>query len=235
MADRNIWLTIPDSYSALLFGRAGFDSLTIDLQHGLFDEATAIRVLMLTIDARAPRRWVRIGANDPAVVGRMLDAGADGLIVPLINDADDAQRLADAARYPPEGRRSFGPALASLRPPGLPRPRILAMIETLSGLEAVEAILATDGIDGVFVGPNDLGLGLGLGTGSDRNEPAFTAALARITGAARAAGKQAGLFCASAGYAVKREADGFDMLTIGIDAVLLREAAAAALAVFAAG
>ena len=234
MTERNVWLTIADPFSALLLARAGFDSVTIDLQHGLFDEGTAIRTLMALGDAR-PRRWVRVGANDPAAVGRMLDAGADGLIVPMVNSAAEARALAFASHYPPAGGRSFGPALAALRPGGTPAPRILAMIETREALDDVHAILAVDGIDGVYVGPNDLGLGLGLGPGSDRTEPEMLAALGRIAGAARAVGKQAGLFCLSARYAAARAADGFDLLTVAVDAALLRDAAADALAAFARG
>ena len=229
--ERNVWLTIPDPFCALTLARAGFDSVTIDLQHGLFDEAAAIRTLMTLGDLR-PRRWVRIGANDPAAVGRMLDAGADGLIVPMVDSAAEARALAEAALYPPLGRRSFGPVLANLRPAGNGPPRILAMIETRAAFEAVDAILAVDGIDGVYVGPNDLGLGLGFGPGSDRTEPEMLAALARIAGAARDAGKQAGLFCLSARYAASRVADGFDLLTIAVDAAMLRQAAAGAIEAF---
>ena len=234
MTERNVWLTIPDPFSALTLARAGFDSVTLDLQHGLFDEAAAIRTLMTLGDLR-PRRWVRVGANEPAAVGRMLDAGADGLIVPMVNNAEEARRLAEASRYPPLGHRSFGPALAAMRPAGNGPPRILAMIETREALEDIDAIVAVDGIDGVYVGPNDLGLGLGLGPGSDRSEPEMLAALARIARAARDAGKQAGLFCVSARYAASRAADGFDLLTIAVDAALLRDAAADAVAAFASG
>ncbi len=201
--ERNVWLTIPDPFCALTLARAGFDSVTIDLQHGLFDEANAIRTLLTLGDLR-PRRWVRIGANDPAAVGRMLDAGADGLIVPMVDSAAEARALAEAALYPPRGRRSFGPVLANLRPEGNGPPRILAMIETRAAFDAVDAILAVDGIDGVYVGPNDLGLGLGFGPGSDPPPPPPR----------------------------PRRPDGFDLLTIAVDAAMLRHAAAGAIEAF---
>ena len=237
MIESNGWLTIPDPFAATLLARAGFDSVTLDMQHGLFDEASVVRTL-LALGADRPRRFVRVPWNEPGVIGKMLDAGADGLIVPMVNGADDALRLASASHYPPDGTRSFGPVLAALRAGALPYAAaaanvdVFAMIETRSAFEEVERIVATPGITGLYVGPNDLGLALGYGPGTDREEPAMTDALKRVAAVARSAGKRAGLFCLSPVYARARVADGFNFLTIANDARMLAEAAANATAAF---
>jgi len=235
--NRNGWLSIPDPYAAMVFAQAGFDSVTLDMQHGLFDQAAIIRTLM-ALPGATPRRLVRVPANEPAMIGKVLDAGADGVIAPLINSAADARALAASCWYPQRGQRSFGPSVAALRAGATPytqaaaRIEVYAMIETREGLEAVDAIAGIDGITGLYVGPNDLALSLGFGAGSDRAEPELHAAFRRITGAAQRAGKTAGLFCASAAYAKQAVAFGFDMLTIASDTAALAAGAAAALAQF---
>ncbi len=236
MVERNLWLSIPDAFAAMLGARAGFDSLTLDMQHGLFDERAVVAVLMALGPAR-PRRLVRVPAVEMGVIGKVLDAGADGVIAPLVNSAGDARRLVEACRYPPVGGRSFGPMLAALRAGGRPymevagEVEVWAMIETAAGLEAVEAIAAVEGVSGVFIGPNDLAISLGLGAGSDREEPAMLAAFARVVAAARGAGKRAGLFCAGAAYARRIAGVGFDFLTVVSDTAALQAGLAAALAV----
>ena len=114
MTRTNAWLAIPDTFAATLIARAGFDSVTLDLQHGLFDEAAVARTL-LAVSAPLLTRYVRVPSKDEAVIGKVLDAGADGVIVPMVNSAEDARAVLDAARYPPLGRRSFGPIQAALR------------------------------------------------------------------------------------------------------------------------
>ena len=235
MAETNGWLTIPDPFASLSFARAGFDSLTIDMQHGLFDEAAMVRTLM-ALDA-SPRRIVRTVSNEPGMIGKALDAGADGVIAPLISTATDATRRARACRYPPHGSRSYGPVLASLRanhqergdPPHL---EVWAMIETREGLDQIDAIASVEGITGLFVGPNDLALALGLPPGSDRQEPVLLAAFARVVEAAHAVSKRAALFCASGSYGRRAAAMGFDRVTLLTDVAALREGAASALAAF---
>lgn len=237
MTEKNIWLSIPDPFSAMVAARAGFDSATLDMQHGLFDEAAVATTLMALGEPR-PKRYVRPLANDPAMIGKLLDMGADGLIVPMVNSVGDALKLSAACFYPPRGARSFGPMLAALRAGAAPYSggtadfEIYAMIETREGLDAAAAIAAVDGITGLFVGPNDLGLALGLGPGSDREEPEALRALARIVSAAHETGKRAGIFCTAPAYAHRMAEMGFDMVTITSDAASLRAGAAAALAAF---
>ena len=237
MAETNGWLSIPDAFAALLMARAGFDSVTLDMQHGLFDERAVVAVLM-ALGERVPRRLVRVPAAEAGVLGKVLDAGADGVIAPMINSAAAAEALVAACRYPPRGARSFGPMLAASRAGAVPYAaaagaiEVYAMIETGAALAAVEAIAGVDGVTGLYVGPNDLAISLGYAAGSDREEPALLAALARIVAAAHGAGKKAGLFCASGGYARRAASMGFDMVTLASDTGALAAGAAAALAAF---
>lgn len=231
MAEINGWITVPNPYSAALFAATGWDSVTLDAQHGLFEDAAVYAVLQ-ALSARAPRRYVRVPANEAWLVGRALDAGADGVIAPLVNSVEEAKRLADATWYPPKGRRSFGPSLAAMRSGGRPYEAsfedvsVFAMIETAEALEAVEQIAAVDGVTGLYVGPNDLALALGLGPGSDRDEPRMLDAFRRIVDAVGAAGKTAGIYCTSSAYAARMAAFGFGMVTAGSDTRCMTDAAA---------
>ncbi|MDE2356702.1 MAG: 2,4-dihydroxyhept-2-ene-1,7-dioic acid aldolase [Alphaproteobacteria bacterium] len=228
MVRYNGWISIPEPYANGLFAQAGFDSVTLDCQHGGFDE----RALALSLQAlKTPQRLVRVLWNEPALIGKALDLGADGVIVPLVNSAAEARRMADACRYPPKGSRSFGPGPAALRAPDAPYASLAdsieawAMIETREALDSVDAIAATPGVDGLFVGPNDLALSLGLGAGSNRQEPEILAALARIDRAAKAAGKMSGVFCTTAAYARQMATLGFDMVTTASDTLVFADAA----------
>ncbi len=233
MAEIHGWLTIPDAYANQLFARAGWDGVILDAQHGLFDERSIVSTLQ-ALSAPRPRRLVRVPGNEPGVIGKALDAGADGVVVPMVNDAEVARRLADACWYPPRGSRSFGPVLAALRGGGLPYQEtaqgieVLAMIETREALRAVEEIAAVEGITGLFVGPNDLALSLGLTAGSDREEPELIAAFGRILAAASGSGKTSGIFCDSPGYARRMIGLGFSMVSVISDAAVLGRGAAAA-------
>lgn len=235
MAETNGWLSIPDAFSAMVMARAGFDSVTLDMQHGLFDEAAVAHTLMALGEAK-PKRFVRPLSNDAGMIGRLLDMGADGLIVPMISSVGDALKLAAACRYPPQGQRSYGPTLAALRSGAAPSSdgpskfEAYAMIETREGLDAAPDIATVEGITGLYIGPNDLGLALGFGPGADREEPEMLQALARIVTAAHDSGKRAGIFCTKAAYARRMAETGFDLVTLTTDATALRVGAAAALA-----
>ncbi len=237
MTETNGWLSIPDAFSAMLMARAGFDSVTLDMQHGLFDDAAVAQTLMALGEAR-PKRFVRPLANDPGMIGRLLDMGADGLIVPMISSVGDALKLAAACHYPPKGQRSYGPMLAALRAGAAPysggtaKFEIYAMIETREGFDAARNIAAVDGITGLYVGPNDLGLALGFGPGSDREEPEMLQALTHIVAAAHDNKKRAGIFCTAAPYARRMAEMGFDLVTLTTDAAALRSGAAATLSGF---
>lgn len=229
----NAWLSIGSSYAAESVAHQGFDSVTVDGQHGMigFDMAVTMLQAISTTDA-VP--LVRPSRNDGAEIMRFLDAGAYGVICPMISTAADAAALVSACRYPPAGSRSFGPArgllyggsdyLAHANDEIL----VLAMIETAEGLDNLDAIVATPGLDGVYVGPNDLALALGYPPLAESREPAMIEAVERIRAAVVGAGKVAGIFCSSGEGAAQRVSEGFDLVTPGNDAALLRGAMAAA-------
>lgn len=235
MAQLNGWMSIPDAFANATFAAAGWDSVTLDAQHGLFDDRS-LRDSLHALGHPAPKRFVRVPWNEPAQVMRALDLGADGVIAPLVNSVADARALAEAAWYPPRGKRSFGPSLAALRAGGhayeavAQEIEVWAMVETREALDVVEAIAGVDGITGLYVGPNDLALSLGLPSGSSREEPQMIQAFSRIVAAARGAGKESGIFCVGPAYA-RRMADlGFTMVTVAGDGALMRAAATAAIA-----
>jgi 4-hydroxy-2-oxoheptanedioate aldolase len=233
MAQINGWMSIPNAFANVTFARAGWDSVTLDMQHGLFELASIVPTLM-ALSAPQPRRLVRVPWNDAGVIGKVLDAGADGVIVPMVNSVEEASRVADACWYPPRGRRSFGPVLAASRAGGVPyleaakTIEVWAMIETREALEGVKNIAAVDGITGLYVGPNDLGLALGLPPRSDRDEPEMLQAFRDIVEAAAQSGRAAGIFCASPAYARRMIELGFSMVTVVSDAAVMGAGAAAA-------
>lgn len=231
----NAWLSIADGYAAESVALQGFDAATIDCQHGMIGFDAAIDLLQ-AVSATPAIPLVRPSANNGPEIMRLLDAGAYGVICPMISTAADAAALVSACRYPPTGTRSFGPArgllyggadyLAQANDEIL----VLAMIETAEGLANLDAIVATPGLDGIYVGPNDLALALGHAPVSESKERALIDAVERIRAAVVAAGKIAGIFCSSGAGAAQRVAEGFDLVTPGNDAALLRAACAAAVA-----
>tara|TARA_B100001123_G_scaffold449041_1_gene612643 strand:+ start:3102 stop:3860 length:759 start_codon:yes stop_codon:yes gene_type:complete len=231
------WLSIGDSYSAEIVGHSGVDCVTIDLQHAMSDISDMIPMLQ-AISATPATPFVRVPSNDPATIMKALDAGSYGLICPLINSAEEAHAFVSASSYPPLGTRSFGPArglfyggpdYAAYANDTLIR---LAMIETLEGLAAVEDICAVEGLDGIFIGPGDLGLNLGKGADLDPNDPEVCKAFDRCLSAAKAVSKHAGLFCPNGAVARKRADQGFDFVVLGSDAILLKAALASELSEF---
>jgi 4-hydroxy-2-oxoheptanedioate aldolase len=210
----------------------GYDYVCFDAQHGLLDYR-ALLVGMTALDARGCAGLVRVQDNQQFWIGQALDVGAQGVIVPMVNTAEDARAAVAACRYPPAGRRSFGPVRAELRRPTTPAEAnaavlCLPMIETGEGLANVEAIAATPGVDGLYIGPSDLRLGLG---GASPDDPAldttFARALDRIRAAAAAAGIVVGIHCPSGAVAAQRFAAGFTWVSVASDLTHLEEASRA--------
>src|SRR5690349_4326479 len=166
-----VWLAGPGSFQAEVLARQGFDYVCIDLQHGMMNDVTALPMLQaIALTPAVP--IVRVPMNDFASINRALDFGALGVIVPMVNSADDARAAVRACRYAPVGARSFGPSRGSLADPRYfeeanERVLCIPMIETREALEALPQILAVPGVDAIYVGPNDLSLTLGLGPGND--------------------------------------------------------------------
>jgi 4-hydroxy-2-oxoheptanedioate aldolase len=220
-----LWAGIPSSFTAELAAVTGYDYVCVDLQHGLSDERTMVSMVQATVAAGATA-LVRVAWNEPWLIMRALDLGAGGVIVPLVGSRADATRAVQACKYPPDGIRSYGPIRAELAV-GSTAPAELAgavlcfvMVETRDGLERVDEIASTPGLDGIYIGPSDLSIALGLtpGTGGQPLEDA----IARVRDACRADGLIAGMHCAGGGAARARAAEGFKLITVGVDSSLFR-------------
>ena len=229
----NAWLGIPSSYAAEVIGHSGYDAVTVDGQHGMigFDAALA---MLQAISTTAAVPLARPSALVPAEIMRWLDAGSYGIICPMISTRADAEALVAACRYPPAGTRSYGPARGLLYggsdyfAHANAEIMVLAMIETVEGLANADAIVSTPGIDGIYVGPNDLCIALGLSPVTESAESASVEAVAHIRAACAAHGKISGIFCSGGAAAAGRIGEGFDLVTPGNDVTLLRGAATAA-------
>ncbi|MFC9626223.1 HpcH/HpaI aldolase/citrate lyase family protein [Streptomyces sp. NPDC056930] len=231
------WSVLDSPVSTERIARLGYDYVALDAQHGLI-EYSGLLASLTAIDTKGSTAvgLVRTEANDPAPIGRALDAGAAGVIVPLIDTAQDAADAVAAVRYPPLGRRSYGPMRSALRIGPNPADAheqtvVLAMIETADGLANVEEICATDGLDGVYIGPSDLRIAIGGATSTDPSVgEEFEAALVRVREAAAAAGIAAGIHNADGASAAKRLAEGFTFATVASDLTHLEQVVSAHLA-----
>ena len=229
----NGWLSIACPFTAEIMAAQGYDSITIDLQHGLIGYETAT-VMLQAMRASDVTPLVRVPWLDPASIMKALDAGAYGVICPMINNRQEAERLVSYVRYPPNGVRSFGPTRANFSAGtdyGTHANHeiiCLAMIETAEAVANADEILSTPGLDGVYIGPADLTLGLTgqrYRTGFDREEPEMIEAIRSILQKAHKASVRACLHNGSAAYAAKAIGWGFDLVTVSNDVRLLADAA----------
>lgn len=227
------WCMIPSSLTAEILAKGGFDWVLIDMQHGCMDYQTAVEMIR-AIDLAGITPLVRIPWNEPGIIGRMLDAGAMGIVAPMINSVGEAQNLVDACRYPPIGKRSLGPIRVGARD-GMgyvasanDRIAVIPMIETAEALAGVEDIAAVPGVDALFVGPFDLSFSLGLRPGDNDGEPKFDDAIARINAAARS-NDVATAVLSTAALAPLRASQGFTMISVITDSSALAVAAHASL------
>ena len=232
------WCALPAPIVAETIAREGFVAVTIDQQHGLWDtEATVAGIAAIRSGGAAPIVRVPLGAF--ATASRALDFGAEGIIAPMINTVADAKAFVSAAKYPPLGERSWGP-MRAMTLAGIADGKqylreanaatvTLAMIETRTAMDNLEAIAATPGIDVLFVGPSDLSIGLTDGAELDPHSNTVETALDRIVTVCRKTGKIAGLYCANAERAVACARRGFRFLAVGSDLGFLRAGTAAQL------
>lgn len=226
----NGWLGIPSSFSAEVMAHLGWDSLCVDLQHGLIDYQMAVGMLqaICTTDVTP---IVRVPWNDPAIIMKSLDAGAFAIICPMINTREEAERFVQACRYAPRGYRSSGPIRAMVWAGDDYHAKAddtiltFATIETAEGVRNLDAILTTPGLDAVYVGPSDLSISLGGKPGIDSSDPKVLAAIDEIVAGCKRHGVHAGLHTASAAYAKQMIAKGFDFVTLMTDTRLLIKAA----------
>ena len=225
------WSSLADPALAETMVREGFDTAVLDMQHGVHTIESA-RLSIAAVALCGAPAIVRIPVGAFSTASRLCDMGAAAIIAPMINSPADAAAFASFVKFPPVGRRSWGPhraiALSGLAPPAYLAAAnelhlALPMIETREALEALDAILAVPGIDGVFVGPSDLSLSL-LGDRVDPTAPAVEQALDQVAARAKAAGKAAGLFCVSGAQARAMGERGFALCSIASDGMLLRAA-----------
>jgi 4-hydroxy-2-oxoheptanedioate aldolase len=215
-------------------GRAGFDWVCIDLQHGLVSPGDLLPMIQALSLTGTPS-LVRVPWNEPAAIMRVLDTGAQGVVVPLVETAADAARAVDAARYPPTGHRSWGPIRPTQEIPGFSpalgdrRTLVIVQVETVAAVDQLHAILDVPGIDGVMVGPNDLTLSAG-GAPTMTPTGAYRDLVLKIADGCRERGVVAGIFCGSVKVALGWREVGFEMLAVASDAIFMRQAATAAVA-----
>ncbi len=227
----NGWLGIPSAFSAELMAHQGWGSLTVDCQHGLIDYAMATHMLQ-AISTTDVTPMVRVPWCEPGIVMKMLDAGAYGIICPMINTRAEAEALVSYARYAPMGQRSFGPIRASVYggsdygSKANQEILIFAMTETAQAVANIEEIMSVEGLDGVYVGPADLSLSMGFTPGMDPTEPKVVGAIDTIIDAGKKHGKHVGQHCGSPEYAKSLIAKGMDWVTLLGDGRLLTSAAA---------
>ncbi len=231
----NGWCAIPSSWSAELSANAGFDSVTLDLQHGLIHYDAAVPMLqgISTTDA-VP--LARVPWNEPGIIMKMLDAGCYGIICPMVNTREECERFVGACRYPTAGGyRSYGPFRASVYggPGYFERANdtvlTFAMIETAQALANVEEIVSVPGLDAVYVGPADLSLSiLGHPQMEYDGKPELFAALDTIVAVCKKHGVATGIHCSGADHAKKMIARGFNFTTLLSDGAYLANALSAA-------
>ena len=219
----NSWLAVPSSFSAEVMANQGWDSLTIDMQHGLIDYPNAVNMLQ-AISSTQTTPMARVNWNEPGQIMKILDAGCYGVICPMVSNRKEAENFVQACQYPPKGYRSFGPIRASIYGGADYANHAdqeilkLAMIETKEALEKLDEILDTPNLDGIYIGPADLSLSVGEEPGFDKpeNTKAYKEIL-RILEAAKKRNLLAGLHNGTAEYAQKMIEKGFNLVTVGSD------------------
>ena len=222
----NGWLAIPNSFAAEVMAHQGWDTLTIDMQHGVIDYAAMVTMLQ-AISTTSTVPVVRVPWLEPGIIMKSLDAGAYAIICPMVNTREDAQRLVACTHYAPRGTRSFGPVRALLYG-GADYPQhandtivTFAMIETAQALDNLDAILSVEGLDAIYIGPSDLSLALGCSPTFDDLDPKAAKAVDHILERAKAHGVVAGIHNGTPEAALKRIAKGFQFVTVSSDARLM--------------
>ncbi len=225
-----LWSVLVDPVVLELLGAGPFDYVCVDLQHG-FGSLDRLPRMLQAMRAAGAAGVVRVPWNEPAAIMRALDAGAAGVVVPMVGSAAEASAAASACRFPPRGTRSWGPPWSGVRPDGAAPPAVqdaaalcLVMVETRAGVDAAEEIARVPGVDGIYVGPNDLALSCGFGRATYRDSPDVEALVERVVAACHAAGTVAGLHCSDVEMARQWAARGVRMLTVAQDTALLRKA-----------
>ena len=218
----NAWCSIPSAVTAEMMSMNDFDSITIDMQHGLVDYQMALNMLQV-ISGSGKTPMVRVPWNEPGIIMKSLDAGALGIICPMINTPEDATNFVGATKYAPVGHRSSGPTRAMMvhgseyHNESNDNIISLAMIETVEALDNVEKIAATEGLTGIYIGPSDLSISMGYKPGLDRSEPEMVEAIKRIETACINNNIKVGIHCLSPSYLKDKLSNGYSLATLASD------------------
>ncbi|HXF68973.1 MAG TPA: aldolase/citrate lyase family protein [Thermoflexus sp.] len=224
------WLGLGSPYAAALMARLGFDWLVVDTEHSPFGyDAMAQSVMAVLSTSTTP--LVRVPWNDPVWIKLALDTGALGIVVPMVMNGEEARRAAEAARFPPQGVRSVGAWLG----PSLhgedyltainSQVMVVIQIEHIAAVERADEICAAEGVDVIFIGPNDLAASMGLLGTNFRENPAWEEAIQTVLRAAQRAGRPAGMMCLSVEEALWRRDQGFRFLAVASDARYIQQTA----------
>ena len=231
------WCMLPGGHQAEVIARSNVDGLAVDMQHGVIDYNEMVEMVLGAHRGGSPA-FVRLPLDDFSMVSRALDAGAAAVIMPMINTADDARRLVEAGKYPPVGGRSWGPILAlnasGLQPNDYLKQangltKLFGMIESAEALGNLDEICAVEGLDGVFVGPNDLSISLSAGAAANAESDAVNDALPKIVAAADAAGMIAGIYASNPQQVERYAALGFRFISIVNDKSVIAQGIASAM------
>ena len=222
------WVVGPTIIGPEEFASAGYDYVGFDVQHGYLDDAD-VALLLRRLEHVPIATAVRLPSTNAAAIGRVLDAGADAVVIAMIESADQAAAAVAATRYPPAGVRSFGPLRASLGldPAAIEaRASVFAMVETAQGLSALDEICAVPGLSGVYVGPADLAISMGYGPADAWTNTAVRDGMARVGVTASAAGLVTGIHAGSGQRGKAMAKLGFRMITLTSESQALRRGAA---------
>lgn len=223
-----LWSAIADSFAVELSAVANLDYICLDQQHGMVD-LKDLATLLPAIERHGPLPITRVPVNETSVIGRSLDAGAMGVVVPMVSTAAEASAAVAACQYAPSGVRSFGPIRAAIAagtgdPNRLGSVLCIVMVETKEGIANLPDIAATPGVDAIYVGPADLALSLGLAPTLEPTDARHTDAITAIRDACGKAGIAAGIQCSDGAGARSQAEGGFQMVTIAKDSALLQAA-----------
>ena len=219
------WIAIGHPLAAELMGRAGYDCVILDTQHGGLSEPQLLPMLQ-ALDATGTPALVRVNWLDPALIMRAADLGAAGVVVPMVNTPEEAQKAVEAIRYPPQGVRSFGPVRSAYGAGSASEePLCIVMIETIQALDNLAAIAAVEGLDGLLVGPTDLALSMGLGLSAEM-PTAVLDAIEQIAAACRAHDLIAASFAFDPANAAEQARRGVHFLALGSDSLFIKRGAA---------
>jgi 4-hydroxy-2-oxoheptanedioate aldolase len=232
----NGWLAIPSGFTAEVMALAGWDSLTVDIQHGVQDYMSMVACFQ-GMQPHGVTPMVRVPWNEPGIIGKVLDGGAKGVICPMVNTEAEARALVSYCRYPNKGTRSFGPIRSGMYGAAADTNAanedvlVIPMIETKTALDNLEAIVSVPGVDAIYIGPSDLSLSLGMAPLQDRREPEFLSVLDKIRTTAHAHGVKVGIHTMTGAYSKEMFERGFNLATIMNDSGLMLTAAKAQVAI----